>query len=152
MDLSKAFDTINHDLIITKLNAFLEKLGSYAKLLKNKKQRVQINKKFSFERDTIVGVPQGSIDGLLLFNFNLFINGLIFFIQNSTLSNYADDNNLLLPGEDKELTKSLLYLNFKIAENWFLKTIWFLIREIVILCVSAKMLLIHSYLTSMTKF
>ena len=74
--------------------------------LKNRKQKVQINIEVSSERDVIAGVLQGSIDGPL--HFNLFINDLIFFIEQCTLSNYADDNNLLNSGEDKELIKSTL--------------------------------------------
>ena len=95
MDLSKAFDTINHDLLIAKLKAYgfseeaLKLMKSY---IKNRKQIVQINNEFSSERDVITVVPQGSIDGLLL--FNLFINDLLFFIEQCTLSNYADENNL----------------------------------------------------------
>ena len=64
MDLSKPFDTINHDLLIAKLKAYgfseeaLKLMKSY---LKNQKQKVQINK-FSSERDVIAGVPEGSID------------------------------------------------------------------------------------------
>ena len=79
MDLSKAFDTINHDLLIAKLKAYgfsKEALKLMKSYLKNRKQKVQINNKFSSERDVIAGVPQGSIDGSLL--FNLFINDLIF--------------------------------------------------------------------------
>ena len=78
---------------------------------------MQINNKFSSERDVIAGVPQGSIDGPLL--FNLFISDLVFFIEQCTLSNYADDNNLSISGEDKELIKSMLLSDFMIVENWF---------------------------------
>ena len=95
MDLSKAFDTINHDLLIAKPKVYgfsKEALKLMKSYLKNRKQKVQINNKFSSERDVIAGVPQGSKDGPLL--FNLFINDLVFFIEQCTLSNYADDNNL----------------------------------------------------------
>ena len=120
MDLSKAFDTINHDLLIAKLKVYgfsekaLKLMKSY---LKNRKQKVKTNNKFSSERDVITGVPQGSIDGLLL--FNLFINDLVFFTEQCTLINYADDNNLSISGEDKELIKSVLSSDFMIVENWF---------------------------------
>ena len=94
MDLSKAFDTINHDLLIAKLKAYgfsKETLKLMKGYLKNRKKKVQINNKFSSERDVITGVPQGSIDGLLL--FNLFINDLVFFIEQCTLNNYAYDKS-----------------------------------------------------------
>ena len=71
MDFSKAFDTTNHDLLISKLKAYgfskevLKLMKSY---LKNRKQLVQITNKFSSETDVIAGVPQGSMDGPLLFN------------------------------------------------------------------------------------
>ena len=64
MDLSKAFDTINHDLLIAKLKAYgfsREALKLIKSYLKNRKQKVQINNKLSSEeRDVIAGVPQGS--------------------------------------------------------------------------------------------
>ena len=75
--------------------------------LKNRKQKVQINNKFSLERNVITGVPQGSTDETLL--FNLFINGLVFFIRykNSVLRNYADEN-IFATGKNKEDIKSSL--------------------------------------------
>ena len=47
--------------------------------LKNRKQKDQINNKFSLERNVIAGVPHGSIDRPLL--FNLFINDLVFLLN-----------------------------------------------------------------------
>ena len=120
MDLSKAFDTINHDLLIAKLKAYRfpkRALKLMKNCLKNWKQTVQIKNKFSSERDIIAGVPKGSIDGPLL--FDLFINDLVLFIEQCTLSNYADDNNLSISGEDKELIKSMLSSDFMIVEDWF---------------------------------
>ena len=119
MDLSKAFDTINHDLLIAKLKAYgfskqaLKLMKSY---VKNWKKKVQISNKFSSERDVIVGVPQGSIDNRLL--FNLFINDPVFFIEQCILSNYADDNNLSISGEDKDLIKSMFSSGFMRVEDW----------------------------------
>ena len=78
---------------------------------------MQINNKFSSEKDVIAGAPQGSIDGPLL--FNLLINDLTFFIEQCTLSNYADDNNFSISGEDKGLIKSMLLSHFMIVEDWF---------------------------------
>ena len=120
MELSNAFDTINHDLMLAKLKAYgfstnaLNLIHSY---LKNRNEKVQIHNKFSLERNVNAGVPQRSIDGPLL--FNLFINDLVFFIQYSVLSSYADDNNLYVIGKNKEDIKSLLLLDFEIVNNWF---------------------------------
>ena len=120
MDLSNAFDTINHDLVLKKLKSYgfsfnaLNLMHSY---LKNRKQKVQINNKLSLERNVITWVPQESIDGPLL--FNLFINDLVSFIQYSVLSDYADDNNLFVVGKNKEDIKSLPLLDFEIVNNCF---------------------------------
>ena len=112
LDLSKAFDTSNHDLLLAKLKAYgfspnaLKLMHSY---LNNREQQVQINNKFSSESSVIAGVPQGSI----------VLNDLVFFIQYCTLSNYADDNNLLSMGKNKDQVKTFLSSDFKIINNWF---------------------------------
>ena len=119
MDLSKAFDTINHDLLLAKLKAYGFSLNAVELIrgyLKNRKQRVQINNRFSSENIVITGVPQGSIDVPLL--FNLFINDVIFFIQYCTLSNYADDNNLFSMGKIKD-EKNVLSSDFRAVNDWF---------------------------------
>ena len=68
LDLSKAFDTINHDLLIAKLNAYgfshslQNLLYSY---LSNRWQQTKINYTFSLWTEILQGVPQGSILGPL---------------------------------------------------------------------------------------
>ena len=120
MDLSKAFDTINHDLMLAKLEAYgfsnnsLQFMHNY---LKNRKQRVQLNNSFSKMGKVKVGVPQGSIIGPLL--FNIFINDFIYFIEHCNISNYADDNTMYGIGKDKETTKFLLDLDFQTVAKWF---------------------------------
>ena len=120
MDLSKVFDTIIRDLLLAKLKAYgfsKQALSFMCSYLKNRRPRVQINNKFSNLKEVIAGVPQGSIDGPLL--FNLFINDLFLFICFSTLSNYADDNNLFATGTDIQLINQMLLSDFRAVNNWF---------------------------------
>ena len=63
MDLSKAFDTLDHDLLLAKLNAYgfsRDALSLVYNYLSNRKQRTKINFQFSDWVDLICGVPQGS--------------------------------------------------------------------------------------------
>ena len=76
MDHSKTFDTLNHELLLSKL-AYIK---SY---LSNRCQRTNINNKFSTWKNIYDVEPQGSILGPLLFNF--FINDMFYFIENCYL-------------------------------------------------------------------
>ena len=60
--------------------------------LKNRRQRIKIGNNYREWDSLIKGVPQGSIRSPVL--FNVFINDIFHFVQDSTIYNYADDNTL----------------------------------------------------------
>ena len=63
-DLSKSFDCLSHDLIISKLNSYrfnLTALNPIHNYLTKRKQRTKINHLYSSWEDILFGVPQGSI-------------------------------------------------------------------------------------------
>ena len=92
-DLSKAFDCLNHELLIAKLEAYgfdYPSLGYIFSYLTGRKQRTKVNNSFSTWTNIKSGIPQGSILGPLL--FNIYLNDIFYFIKESNLTNYADDN------------------------------------------------------------
>ena len=120
MDLSKAYDCLPHDLLIAKLEAYglgynsLRFLYSY---LSNRSQRVRISSSVSDWLAIVLGVPQGSILGPIL--FNIFINDLLFSNLKSDICNFADDNTLYAC--DSSIDNVLLRLNSDIPRvmDWF---------------------------------
>ena len=121
IDLSKAFDSLPHGLLIAKLYAYgvsRESCLLIMNYLKNRKQAVKLGNIRSEWLDLKTGVPQGSLMGPLL--FNIFINDFIYNLKNvCDVYNYADDNTLSYSNKDLNVVKSQLEKASEQATKWF---------------------------------
>lgn len=121
-DFQKAFDRVDHKLLIFKLNKIgfngniLNWLSSY---LTNRTQVVKFKNSFSEEVNVTSGVPQGSHLGPIL--FNLFINDLSLLLPNCECLFYADDLKLFkaicMPSDTNLIQTDLNSLNLWCSHN-----------------------------------
>ena len=119
-DLKKCFDSIDHKLLILKL----EKYGIldremlwFTDYLYDRTQSVFVNGSSSSFNDINVGVPQGSVLGPLL--FLVFINDLPCCLTNTFLNIYADDTVIHACGSDINNVQQLLQRDVDIVSQWF---------------------------------
>jgi len=120
MDLSKAFDTINHEILINKLHNYGIRgtsLSWFKDYLKNRKQYVVYESEKSQELNITCGVPQGSILGPLL--FILYINDIVKSSQLLTFIIFADDTNILYSHKDLNTAISTLNNELSRIQLWF---------------------------------
>ena len=111
LDLQKAFNTVNHDVLCEKLK--LMGVGCtewFISYLSNRKQIVIVNEASSSPGLVTCGVPQGSILGPLL--FLCYINDMPISVRCKLLL-YADDSALLVRGMDPNVIARILSENLK---------------------------------------
>lgn len=101
LDLQKAFDTVSHNRLITKLHKIGVR-GLVLKLIKsyltNRINQVKIGKNLSTETYIECGVPQGSVLGPLL--FIIYMNDMFKLTTNSKVIAFADDTSVTIVGND----------------------------------------------------
>ena len=119
LDFAKAFDTVNHSILLGKLQHYgidgipLSLFDSY---LKNRKQQVEINGTLSDPGIIKHGVPQGSVLGPLL--FLLYINDISESSKVLKFFLFADDTTVYYADKFNENTENLLNTELSKVSNW----------------------------------
>ena len=120
VDLSKAFDAINHRLLLAKLKAYgfsphsLELMSAY---LLSRQQCVRLEGVCSNLKTVKSGVPQGSLLGPLL--LDILINDLNFCVPNFSLRLYADDTTAYLSDVSPTILEFSFNKDLQTLSSWF---------------------------------
>ena len=119
IDLQKAFDTINHEILFQKMEILgfsRQVIYWYRSYLVNRKFKVKIDKFYSEKGISNCGVPQGSILGPLL--FLIYVNDMSQAVK-CDLFLYADDSCLLFQDKVVKNIQNILSENFSNLCDWF---------------------------------
>ena len=119
IDLKKAFDTIDHEIILRKLTCYgfdTHTLKWFESYLSNRYQKCNVNGHLSNPLPVTCGVPQGSIIGCLL--FLIYINDLPSCLSVGSPRMFADDTNItFVAGTTSEL-ESLISIELQNLNQW----------------------------------
>ena len=120
LDLSKAFDTIDHNILLSKLEHYGIRgtpLAWFADYLMDRKQFVEFNNEKSDLQDIICGVPQGSVLGPLL--FIIYTNDIPNCIKNSRAILFADDTTIYTSGNNIKELYNTMNTELELLTDWF---------------------------------
>ena len=121
LDISKAFDSINHKILLGKLEHIglsARSLRWFKSYLADRRQCVCINGEMSETRTIDLGVPQGSILGQLL--LNVYVNSLSTAVTKSELILYADDAVLVVAASTSQELTDALRRDFDEISDWYI--------------------------------
>jgi hypothetical protein len=119
LDLSKAFDTVDHNILLKKLeyysvnNTTLSLIKNY---LTNRSIKINVNGKLSNSKPLSIGVPQGSVLGPLL--FIIFVNDMCYLDLNSKVILFADDTTLSTFGTSPGDIITKIEEDLDVISNW----------------------------------
>ena len=121
IDLRKAFDTVNHAILLNKLKHYGIRDSVYNwfdSYLTNRKQYVFVNGESSQLRNITYGVPQGSVLGPLL--FFIYINDLPNISKVLNFYIFADETNIYFEAESPEKLETILNHELKELHTWLI--------------------------------
>ena len=120
VNISKAFDSINHKVLLGKLEHMglsRRALRWFTSYLTDRRQSVWINGETSETHQIALGVPQGSILGPLL--FNMYINSLPKAVEKSRLIMYTDNDILFLTASEPLELQDALGCDYSLISKWY---------------------------------
>ena len=121
LDLQKAFDTVNHDILLKKLDYYGIRgtpLNWFKSYLLDRKQFTKVNGVKSSSQTVECGVPQGSVLGPLL--FLIYINDISKAFKNAIPKLFADDTNIFIFHKTKDALFQIANTELDSLENWLL--------------------------------
>ena len=119
LDFQKTFDTVNQDILLSKLSYYGVRgiaHDLFKSYLTNRKQHTIINRVSSSVLSITHGVPQGSVLGPLL--FLIYINDLNNVVRHSTVHHFADDTNLLCSSSSLKSINKCINHDLKLIVHW----------------------------------
>ena len=119
IDLKKAFDTVNHSILLKKLEHYGIRgvaLDWFCSYLSNRKQYVSVNGHISETLQIRCGVPQGSVLGPRL--FLIYINGLPNVSKCLTFYLFADDTNIYFEASDLFALQKVVNRELRYVKKW----------------------------------